>query len=944
MINKLKVTFLLVTVLAASSCSELEDAVNSNLSTNQITYKVETLNEWNKVESSAKQARTRAAMPASGDVVKRVNGWSGPLYLHALEEPGIHIRDYKDRPVNKQGQLLADENTGRIIATRGSKVTATSLTKFGINVKRVSSDNSAETFIDNEEVNEEVNTAVDSKYKTSADHFWPSDDTSLSFYGYYPYNSGDYSRYISVNNNNTGTTPVITYKSTAGNMKANATDVKAQPDLCVAATTGQTRSSKSATPAAVDMTFNHALTAITFAVGSDMVPGTFKSITISGVYLEGDYTYGSGWSTINKPKGSITLNLGPDGNGIKRSSKVAVALTGQDSTLLMVPQTVPDGATISMDFDDGNGPKTFTANIGGTPWTAGSTIIYKLSTKDVNNMALGTITFPTTWDAAGYPKKAYDSGESMGLYSVDDLGNLRAQNVRITCKITDNGKSWTPASNVRFSPRFKYFVYYPFNDKMSSESVTPTASTAEEFFGNYTNIFQITDNQSSATDLEKNDLQVGMGTADNTASKVEFSSMEHSMGLAHVKFLETSVVAARLFNSSGTKLRDVGTATVYACETFTPNSYSASSHNFLRIGKPGSISFAPSSSSTFTWDKNSVALTANTASTLNVTCSKEYKYRGVPTNFDYTGSMQNYSAVAGTYLLECWGASGSDDPYGKGAVPGNGGYVAGCITFGSNTSLYIYVGGKGTSLYNHDSMTNSGGWNGGGFATAYSSNEVGGGGGGSTDIRIIKHSDSNGWSGTASLRSRIIVGGGGGGCESPYDTKENGGNAGGLIGNASPRNSEYNLDIYVGTGGTQTSGGTGSDHVTKETNEFATKVSRGVVDPYGHFGYASQVKPSEYAWWSGGAGGGWYGGANGFGTGGAGGSSFISGMTGCVAITADGKQTSGVSTMTINGKTYTFTSPVMKGGGESMPKHDGTSRTMTGNYGNGYAIITQLSY
>ena len=435
-----------------------------------------------------------------------------------------------------------------------------------------------------------------------------------------------------------------------------------------------------------------------------------------------------------------------------------------------------------------------------------------------------------------------------------------------------------------------------------------------------------------------------MGTADNTASKVEFSSMEHSMGLAHVKFLETSVVAARLFNSSGTKLRDVGTATVYACETFTPNSYSASSHNFLRIGKPGSISFAPSSSSTFTWDKNSVALTANTASTLNVTCSKEYKYRGVPTNFDYTGSMQNYSAVAGTYLLECWGASGSDDPYGKGAVPGNGGYVAGCITFGSNTSLYIYVGGKGTSLYNHDSMTNSGGWNGGGFATAYSSNEVGGGGGGSTDIRIIKHSDSNGWSGTASLRSRIIVGGGGGGCESPYDTKENGGNAGGLIGNASPRNSEYNLDIYVGTGGTQTSGGTGSDHVTKETNEFATKVSRGVVDPYGHFGYASQVKPSEYAWWSGGAGGGWYGGANGFGTGGAGGSSFISGMTGCVAITADGKQTSGVSTMTINGKTYTFTSPVMKGGGESMPKHDGTSRTMTGNYGNGYAIITQLSY
>ncbi len=934
MIQKLKVTFLFVTVLAASSCSELEDAVDRNLSTNQITYKVETLNEWNKVESSAKQARTRAAMPADGDVVKRVNGWSGPLYLHALEEPGIHIRDYKDRPVNKQGQLLADENTGRIIATRGSKVTGASLTDFGINVKRVSSDNSAETFIGNEE----VNTVVGSKYKTSDDHFWPSDNTSLSFYGYYPYNSGNYSSYISVNN--TGTTPVVTYKSTAGKTSATATEVKAQPDLCVAVKTGETRPSTSATPDAVNMTFDHALTAITFAVGSDMVPGTFKSITISGVYLEGDYTYDSGWSTANKPTGSITLNLGTDGNGIKRSSKEAVALTGNDSTLLMVPQKVPSDATISMVFDDGKSVNTFTANIGGTEWTAGSTIIYKLSTKAVNNMTLGTISFPDTWKDAGYPKTDYDSGESMGLYSVDDLGNLRAQNVKITCKITDNVKSWIPEKSVRFSPAFKYFVYYPFNESMSLSSVTSTATTAEEFFGNYSSSFQVAANQSTANDLEKNDLQVGMGTADNTGSKVEFSSMEHSMGLAHVKFVETSVVAARLFNSSGAKLRDVGTATVYACETFTPNSYSASNHNFLRIGKPGSISFTPSSSSTFTWDKNSVALTANTASTLNVSCTKEYEYKGTPGyTYAYTGSEQTFTTpTSSPYLVECWGAQGGNMDMYSG---GKGGYVAGIIPLTSGTILYAYVGGQAQAF------------NGAGISSSYEiAPHYGNSGGGATDFRLVKGST---WKEFTSLKSRIIVAAGGGGAnyrnievDNGNDTyciygEGNGGYGGGLTGGEgqNKNNSRTNYVTYgwaKAYGGTQTSGG-----IPVATESFLAhdaKTKEILAQYVGKFGYCTC---GETVLVQSGGGSGYYGGSVGNHGGGAGGSSFISGHSGCNAISVSSTESNIIHTGQANHYSgYVFTNTVMKAGNESMPSPSGG--TETGHSGNGYAIITQVSY
>ena len=470
------------------------------------------------------------------------------------------------------------------------------------------------------------------------------------------------------------------------------------------------------------------------------------------------------------------------------------------------------------------------------------------------------------------------------------------------------------------------------------------------FFGKYTSSFQVAENQS--TDLEKNDLQIGVGTADNTGSSVEFSSMVHSMGLVNLTLGSKTVPSTRVFKPGSTSeiLFDrAPTTSITATSNFTASvaSNSASLRNkstgiYLLVGKPSTtVTFTGNSSEKYTWNAT-YTFSKNTGNIKTATPSREYDNAGW--GFDYTGAVQTFTApVTGTYKLECWGASGSDDPYGKGAIPGNGGYVAGCITFSSNTSLYIYVGGKGTSLYNHDAMTNAGGWNGGGFATANNPNAVGGGGGGSTDIRIIKHSDSNGWSGTASLRSRIIVGGGGGGC-CGIGTTANGGNAGGLAGDATPMNSLYSGDINIGTGGTQTSGGVAAEAPTKENSDYMNKISRGVVDPYGHFGYASQVKPSEYTWWSGGAGGGWYGGSNGHGTGGSGGSSFISGMTGCVAITADGKQTSGVSTMTINGKAYSFTSPVMKGGGESMPKHDGTSGTMTGNYGNGYAIITQLSY
>ena len=414
------------------------------------------------------------------------------------------------------------------------------------------------------------------------------------------------------------------------------------------------------------------------------------------------------------------------------------------------------------------------------------------------------------------------------------------------------------------------------------------------FFGNYSSSFQVASNQSAKTDLEKNDLQVGIGTVSNTASSVEFSSMVHSMGLAHITFAPTSVVAARLFNSNGTKLRDVGTATVYANENFTPSTYSPSSHNFLRVSKPGNISFTPSSS-TFTWNKNSTTLTANTATTLNVSCSKEYEYKGTPNyTYAYSGGEQTFTTSANAeYLLEVWGAQGGGTSYTPG---GRGGYSYSLITFNSSQALHVYVGGSG-STYASNLLTNitEGGYNGGGGVKynegfgELDGHQWNATGGGATHIATTSGLLNTLSSKTASVL--IVAGGGGGAVEWHHDnllhqyaTGGAGGGLEGITGN--------NTDHIPGTGGTQSSGGT----------------TGGI---FGHGGVVSTCMQG-----SSGGGGGWYGG-------------------GGAQDNAGGGGGSGYLKSGLKGETIA--------GNKSVP-YPTTTGTETGHTGNGYAIITQLSY
>lgn len=154
---------------------------------------------------------------------------------------------------------------------------------------------------------------------------------------------------------------------------------------------------------------------------------------------------------------------------------------------------------------------------------------------------------------------------------------------------------------------------------------------------------------------------------------------------------------------------------------------------------------------------------------------------GTVFNFDYTGTVQEITLPPGKYKLQCWGAQGGSVSGSYTATGSKGGYSEGVLAITEPTTIYVFVGGKGTdSSTSSTSGTANGGWNGGGASVRRSSYDSSGEygvsyprpGGGATDMCLVT-STMNYQSGrtvrsSASLLSRFIVAGGGGGASARY--------------------------------------------------------------------------------------------------------------------------------------------------------------------------------
>lgn len=282
--------------------------------------------------------------------------------------------------------------------------------------------------------------------------------------------------------------------------------------------------------------------------------------------------------------------------------------------------------------------------------------------------------------------------------------------------------------------------------------------------------------------------------------------------------------------------------------------------------------------------------------------------------FHYTGNVQTFTApVSGNYQLEAWGAQGGNADTITG---GKGAYTSGTIHLDKGDTIYVYVGGEGMNtlkIYQHASYGH-GGWNGGAdscsITLTQTANRVFGSGGGATDFRLVSGDCTD----FESLKSRIMVAAGGGGAYNNSSANRAGGALNGNIGST------------TGAASQTTGGYDGSN---------AAKVG------IGQFGYASTIGCDLTAGQTGGGGGYYAGGSHKNNGSSGGGSSFISGYSGCDAISAESTENNIVHTgQAVHYSGMQFTNAVMIDGASTMPDPDGS--VVTGHAGSGCARITYL--
>ena len=514
MMKKINTTYLIaLSALVFASCSE-SDGLSSGiaLSKEKIAFAATLQDGWNGGTSAEAGNNSRAGKPTfSGlameqKVLTANEGLAKPLYLHPLETENTSV-------MNAMPQTRGVMNES---STVGSFGVSAVYSKDGVNYSPL---------FQNEEA-----TQNGSYWFTSSNATWPLDG-SVSFYAYAPYNDASLSLQ--------GSDDFVKNKTIR--YTAN-TDFSKQPDLIVAKSESNAFTSSTANKA-VGLSFNHALTAITFSISADMIPGKVKSITVSGVYGQGDYDFSNAsWVSLASPS---TYVIKPNDASVNAGE--SKALTDKNSALMLIPQDLGADAKVSMVFNDGAIDKTVSFSLDGTSWTAGKHITYVLSSSKITTLNMGSLTYPTAWnsvnDGATYKiRTAYDDPNSSvdaGLFVVNEEKKVIGANVQLTY----DGTSWSlpKGSKLKFSPKYCYFVYYPYQSDglpdapaKGTEATEENVASADNFFANAIEKWKSSKLAADQSTLEKMndcDLQIGKASLDEDGCSVSFN-MEHAMGLA----------------------------------------------------------------------------------------------------------------------------------------------------------------------------------------------------------------------------------------------------------------------------------------------------------------------------------------------------------------------------------------------------------------------------
>ena len=716
------------------------------------------------------------------------------------------------------------------------------------------------------------------KFKLTKDFFWPTDDDVLSFFAYAPYGDENV---------------VLSAASEDGPQSINFkvdTNVKNQVDLITAQASTKSHLNTSVAPS-VALNFTHQLTGIRFVIGDQFLKGWIKSISLKGVYTQGTYTIGGGWTLDDTKKGNFTISYNLDK---PVAGTPGEEVSASDEVFMMIPHTfaADDAATIEVVYNDKYTDYVVKCPLKGQTWKAGKTVTYAITSNKLTTLRIGQIQFATTPEGA--PKRIWQAGDKIGMYVVDADGKkLKHKNVPVTY----DGANWnidhtTAEGTIYKLPGESFYFYYPYSNVSNGqptgypEQCPELKASAPVFFEGVIDYFDYKKDQSTLANFLATDLQVARAEDDGRASMIK-ATMLRQVGLARFKFATSKTIPQTITytysgaNATTNTKSTSGSVTIAPSTNFVTNKpYLGNNATYYFFTKPNeATTFNSNPSDTNHW-LEAVVITLGAGeytSDTNMKTVQDYRKDWTCTvsatwKYPYNTAKGCYTFTAtdaGTYTMECWGAAGGaslDEGSSVANTQSLGAYTKGSISLTKDQTLYVYVGGVGANALEHKNV--DGGWNGGGAGHRdIGDDESGGAGGGATDIRLT----SGTWSDFASLKSRIMVAAGGAGKDYHNQSTGQWGYAGGL----------ESKSMKYATKATQTSGykfGIGAD---------ATR-------------YGGTVSGSDTG--SSGGGGGYWGGNvsnssvqdNGYHSG-TGGSCYISGFSGCRAVKSSSTSQSNIS-------------------------------------------------
>lgn len=217
-------------------------------------------------------------------------------------------------------------------------------------------------------MDENVSDNGSNRWSSTDTYYWPGDGHSLQFYAWAPVDA-----FIATPQAPTDTTLEYTVPS----------DVSGQNDLVVTTTEELNGNSNIVVP----LTFRHICTAVRFETGSQMQAGTISSVTLKGIKKTGTYDMATDTWALTEATDDFTQKLNHATTGTETAGS---EVTSAAQTFMMLPQTLSDGATVEVVFQDkvtGN-ERTLSAAIGGTEWPQGKTVTYKISITPEYDMSI----------------------------------------------------------------------------------------------------------------------------------------------------------------------------------------------------------------------------------------------------------------------------------------------------------------------------------------------------------------------------------------------------------------------------------------------------------------------------------------------------------------------------------------------------------------------------